>query len=203
MGNIESNMTEQTNKGNLHIYIGPMYAGKTTKLINTYEDCLEKEETTIILTHSSEVRYSIDKLSTHDQKKISCFKYESITEFMAEQKDVIEKSSTVLIDECQFFSDLPEILHLVNKLHKNVSIFGLDGDFQRNKFGHILDLIPHCDTIEKLTASCSICTVRYGYSSPAIFSHRTSTSNEQVLVGSQDTYQSLCRSCYNLCKSST
>ena len=35
MGNIESNMTEQTNKGNLHIYIGPMYAGKTTKLINT------------------------------------------------------------------------------------------------------------------------------------------------------------------------
>lgn len=200
MGNIDSKMTEQTNNGNLHIYIGPMYAGKTTKLINTYEECLDKEENTIILTHSSEVRYSIDKLSTHDQKKVSCFKSESIVEFMTEQKDTIEKSRTILIDECQFFSDLPKILHLVNELHKNVYIFGLDGDFQRNKFGQILDLIPHCDTIEKLSASCNMCTSNTGHSSPAIFSHRTSTSNEQVLVGSQDEYQSLCRSCYNLCK---
>ena len=42
MGNINSNMTEQTNHGKLHLFIGPMYSGKTSKLIEVYEDCIEK-----------------------------------------------------------------------------------------------------------------------------------------------------------------
>tara|TARA_R110002073_G_scaffold261525_2_gene424403 strand:- start:448 stop:1041 length:594 start_codon:yes stop_codon:yes gene_type:complete len=192
MGNINSNMTEQTNHGKLHLFIGPMYSGKTSKLIEVYEDCIENEEKCIILTHSSETRYSIDKLSTHDQKKVSCFKYENIIEFMNEQKDAIEQSSTILIDESQFFTDLTSVLKLVNQLHKRLFIFGLDGDFQRTKFGQILELVPHCDTIEKLTAVCNKCE------SPAIFSHRTTDSTQQVLVGSNESYNSLCRQCYNM-----
>jgi thymidine kinase len=191
MGNINSNMTEQTNHGSLQLFIGPMYAGKTSKLIDVYEDCVENEENCVILTHSTETRYSIDKLSTHDQKKVSCFKHESISEFMNKRKNDIEQCSTILIDESQFFTDLIDVLQLVNQLHKRVFIFGLDGDFQRNKFGQILDLIPHCDTIEKLHAKCNICD------SEAIFSHRITESNEQVLVGSNDAYHSLCRHCYN------
>jgi thymidine kinase len=192
MGNINSNMTESISHGKLHLFIGPMYSGKTSKLIELYEECIENEEKSIILTHSSETRYSMDKLSTHDQKMVSCFKYKSIIEFMNEQKDAIEQSSAILIDESQFFTDLTEVLKLVNQLHKRLFIFGLDGDFQRNKFGQILELIPHCDTIEKLTATCNKCD------SPAIFSHRTSNLTQQVLVGSNESYNSLCRQCYNM-----
>ena len=36
MGNINSNMTEQTNHGKLHLFIGPMYSGKTSKLIECF-----------------------------------------------------------------------------------------------------------------------------------------------------------------------
>jgi len=194
MGNTDSSiMNEQSKPGTLHIYIGPMYAGKTSKLIDTYEQSLQNEENSIILTHSSEVRYSIDQLSTHDQKKVSCFKYDNIQKFMNEQAETIDKCSTVLIDEAQFFPELKDVLYLVNVLHKDVYIFGLDGDFQRNKFGDILDLIPHCDSVEKLTANCNNCD------SPAIFSHRTCVSDEQVLVGSHDSYRPLCRKCYNRC----
>ncbi len=100
-------------------------------------------------------------------------------------------SNIILIDEGQFFTDLMEVLYLVNTLNKHVFIFGLDGDFKRNRFGQILDLIPHCDTVEKLTAVCNEC------SKTAIFSHRTNESSEQMLIGSQDVYQPLCRVCYN------
>ena len=191
MGNINSNMAERPNQGKLHLFIGPMYAGKTSKLIDVYEDCIENDEKCVILTHSTETRYSIDKLSTHDQKKVACFKHESIMEFMNEHNEIIEESNTILIDESQFFSDLIGVLRLVNMLHKRVFVFGLDGDFQQNKFGQILDLIPHCDTIEKLTAKCNMCEDQ------SIFSHRITESTEQVLVGSNDAYQSLCRHCYN------
>ena len=190
--NVISKMTESIHSGSLNIYIGPMYAGKTTKLIETYEECLNNDENVVVLTHSTENRYSVDKLSTHDQKKISCFKCDSIKSFISEHIDAIKESKFILIDEGQFFTDLMEILYLVNELNRNVFVFGLDGDFKRNKFGQISDLISHCDRIEKLHAVCGNC------SKPAIFSDRIVTSStEQVLVGSQDMYKPLCRECYN------
>ena len=91
MGNHNSKMSEsisqqeqeeQCVQGSLHVCIGPMYAGKTTKLIETYEDMLSEDKKTIVLTHSSEIRYSIEKLSTHDEQHISCFKYDSIDAFI-------------------------------------------------------------------------------------------------------------------------
>lgn len=198
MGNSQSSM--KSNNGYLNITIGPMYAGKTSKLIEIYENILDDEleklddeqKLPIVLTHSTELRYSIEKLSTHDKKQISCFKYDSIKTFMNEKKDeIINNTNDILIDEAQFFTDLMEILYIVEKLNKNVFVFGLDGDFKRNKFGNILDLIPFCDTITKLHANCTLCDNR------AIFSKRTTESDEQILIGKQDIYQPLCRKCYN------
>ena len=199
MGNHNSKMAESNSQeeqrmlqGSLHVCIGPMYAGKTSKLIETYEDMLSEDKKTIVLTHSSEIRYSIEKLSTHDEKHISCFKYGSIDAFIREKKEDIDSVDSILIDEAQFFPDLfDKVLYMVNKMNKHVYVFGLDGDFQRNKFGQVLDLIPQCDTVEKLHSTCNVCR------EPAIFSHRTCDSDEQVLVGSQDAYQPLCRQCYN------
>ena len=191
MGNNISTMTQSVPAGSLQLFVGPMYAGKTSKLIETYEECIDSENRVIVLTHSDEIRYSIDKLSTHDQKKIDCFKYDTITSFINEKADAIKECKVILIDEGQFFKDLLEILPLINQLHKHVYVFGLDGDFKRNKFGQILDLIPHCDRIQKLHAKCNVC------SNQAIFSHRTNDSSEQVLIGNESVYQPLCRDCYN------
>ena len=191
MGNDISKMTQTLPSGSLQLFVGPMYAGKTSKLIETYEECIDSDNRVIVLTHSDEIRYSIDKLSTHDQKKIDCFKYDTITSFINEKVDAIKECKVILIDEGQFFKDLLEILPLINQLHKHVYVFGLDGDFKRNKFGQILDLIPHCDRIEKLHAKCNVC------SNQAIFSHRTNDSSEQVLIGNENIYQPLCRECYN------
>lgn len=191
MGNDISTMTQSLPSGSLQLFVGPMYAGKTSKLIETYEECIDSENRVIVLTHSDEIRYSIDKLSTHDQKKIECFKYDTISSFINEKADAIKECKVILIDEGQFFKDLLEILPLINQLHKHVYVFGLDGDFKRNKFGQILDLIPHCDRIEKLHAKCNVC------SNQAIFSHRTNDSSEQVLIGNESVYQPLCRECYN------
>jgi thymidine kinase len=191
MGNDISTMTQSLPAGSLQLFVGPMYAGKTSKLIETYEECIDSDNRVIVLTHSDEIRYSIDKLSTHDQKKIECFKYDTISSFINEKADAIKECKVILIDEGQFFKDLLEILPLINQLHKHVYVFGLDGDFKRNKFGQILDLIPHCDRIEKLHAKCNVC------SNQAIFSHRTNDSSEQVLIGNESVYQPLCRECYN------
>jgi thymidine kinase len=188
MGNQTSTMN-QNNMGTLNLIIGCMYAGKTTRLIDTYNDALDNDENVIILTHSSENRYSIDEISTHDRKKISCVKYTSITSFMDNEKNAIESSDVILIDEGQFFDDLLQVLTFVEVNKKKVHVFGLDGDFKRNIFGKILELIPLCDSVEKITAECKC-------GEKALFSNRTINNESQVLVGSNDVYEPLCRKCY-------
>jgi thymidine kinase len=63
--------------------------------------------------------------------------------------------------------------------NKKVYLYGLDGDFNRNKFGQMLDLIPFCDNIQKLHAKCNSCNL------DAIFSHRITSESSQVVIGSE------------------
>ena len=35
-----------------------------------------------------------------------------------------------------------------------IVMYGLDGDFKRNVFGKLLNLIPHCDSMRKLMSIC-------------------------------------------------
>ena len=68
--NIQENIQQYQENGTLRLFVGPMYAGKTSKLIETYKEAIKNKQNVIVLTHSSEIRYSIDQLSTHDQKQI-------------------------------------------------------------------------------------------------------------------------------------
>ena len=77
------------------------------------------------------------------------------------------------------------------KWNKKIYICGLDGDFERKKFGSILDLIPLCDKVEKLSSLCSICKD----GAPGIFSLRLTKEKQQTLVGSNN-YIPVCRNCY-------
>ena len=74
---------------------------------------------------------------------------------------------------------------------KKIYICGLDGDFERKKFGQILNLIPLCDKVTKLTSLCSLCT----NGTAGIFSKRITCEKEQTVVGS-DNFIPVCRSCY-------
>ena len=57
----------------LHIVVGPMFAGKSTFLINTIESLKTKSNSDeiLIINHSSDKRYSTDSvICTHDNKKM-------------------------------------------------------------------------------------------------------------------------------------
>ena len=68
---------------------------------------------------------------------------------------------------------------------------GLDGDFQRNKFGKLLDLIPYANNVTKLNSLCALCK----NGKAGLFSHRISSETSQVVIGS-DNYKPVCRLCY-------
>jgi thymidine kinase len=172
--------------GYLELIFGPMFSGKTTRLIQHYKAYKFIEKKPVVINYSLDTRYSETALSSHDRVEIPCVFTSTLDKSMWIDADVI------LINEGQFFGDLVSmVMEMVESHNKKVHICGLDGDFRRQRFGSLLDLIPYADKVEKLSAFCGMC--RDG--TPAIFSHRVSTEVNQIVIGS-DNYIPLCRSCY-------
>jgi len=107
------------------------------------------------------------------------------------QELALKKVNVILINEGQFFPDLYEVVTDMLQNGKTIYISGLDGDFERKKFGQMIDLIPLCDKVSKLTSLCSLCK----NGTRGIFSMRLTKETEQTLVGS-DNYIPVCRNCY-------
>jgi thymidine kinase len=177
--------------GYLEMVIGPMFSGKTTWLIEKYKSYTYIGKKVLVINYSADIRYSTTMLSSHDRIEIPCV----FSSLICDDSDVwnaVKDADVILINEGQFFSDLiGSVRMMVDTMNKHVFISGLDGDFRREKFGDILDLIPICDKVEKLSALCAIC--RNG--TPAIFSKRLTDESNQVVIGS-DNYKPLCRNCY-------
>ena len=181
--------------GYLELILGPMFSGKTSKILDLYKQCEFSNIPVVVINHTSDKRYSENMLSTHDLKMIPCIQASSLFDAMEilEIKNKINDATVILINEGQFFNDLYEWTEMmVETNHKEIYICGLDGDFNRNKFGQILDLIPLCDKVTKLKSLCSMCK----NGTKALFSLRVTEEKEQVLIGS-DCYKPVCRACYN------
>ncbi len=182
--------------GYLEIILGPMFSGKTSRIINLYKQYKILDTNVLVINHTSDNRYGSDvNLYSHDNIKIFCYKYNYIKDMINSHFDLLNKSNVViLINEGQFFEDLyNSVDYLVNIMNQHVYVCGLDGDYKTNKFGQIIDLIPKCDKVYKLTSICSECND----GTKAIFSHRKTIEKQQKIIGS-DNYQPLCRKCYNL-----
>ena len=179
--------------GYLDITVGPMFSGKTKKLIRTYRNYEEKN--IVAINHSLDTRYMDNAICSHDLDFIPCIMIDNIYDVWYDKNhvyhDMLERSSHILINEAQFFDRLCEVVVSMLKCGKKVFIYGLDGDFQQEKFGEILDLIPHCDTIEKLRGFCNNCDNR------SIYTKRLEENNKQVVIGN-DNYAPRCRRCNNV-----
>ena len=191
------------NNSYLELIVGPMYSGKSSRLVEVYNQCIFCNISVTVINHSIDNRYDDKLMSTHDLVKIPCIKtthlgntwYHRDTDTYykenLENHIKIRNSDVILINEGQFFDDLYSTVTDMLTYNKRVYICGLDSDFERKKFGQILDLIPVCDKIVKLTSLCSKCK----NGTPAIFSMRLTQEKQQTLVGS-DNYIPVCRKCF-------
>jgi len=188
---------QQQQESYLELFIGSMKSGKTTALIEIYKKCQFCNIRVAVINHSTDKRYDETLLSSHDKIMIPCIQTDTLNQIWNNQESehyqVLKNAEVILINEGQFFNDLYSCVEDMLIKNKKVYIAGLDGDFERKKIGQMLDLIPLCDKVTKLTSFCSIC--RDG--THGIFSHRLTHEKTQIVVGS-DNYIPVCRSCYIL-----
>ena len=193
----------------LHITLGCMYASKTSSLIRKYNTL----KNVIVLDYDTERqdKFYQGELVNHNGVSIPCIKcsklydildiykkrgnfqisheFDPLNDYalareMHSTRDAVFNSRHIMINEAQFYPDLVEFVNEFSQ--KNIYIYGLDGDFKQEKIGYILDLIPLCDTVTKLRATCAC-------GESAIFSKRLTQETDQYLPNAQ--YIPVCRKC--------
>ena len=174
--------------GSIEVICGSMFSGKTEELIRRMKRAQFAKQKVEIYKPCVDVRYSEDKVVSHDFHSIPSTPIDSPAKMLELSSDV----EVVGVDEAQFFdSSIVEVVQSLANKGIRVIIAGLDTDFLGKPFGPMPALMAVAEDIQKVHAICVKC------GSPANHSHRLSKSEELVLLGEKDEYEPLCRHCYN------
>lgn len=103
--------------------------------------------------------------------------------------EILMRYDVIGIDEIGMFDDVLECDEWAN-LGKRVVCCGIIGDYKLNNFRNVHMLLPRCDGIRHQNAVCNRC----GRSAP--FTKRISDETESLVIGGDDKYIALCRTCY-------
>lgn len=176
----------------LDIILGPMFAGKSSRILSIESRYASLGLRVLILKHIGDVRYGEhDDVITHDRRRVPCRR---ILNFNEIEEETLQRFDVVIVDEAHFFPGLVGFVGRVVEQHrKALFLVGLDGDSNRRPFGELLECIPLADRVERITAFCRRCA----NGTPGLFSYRIQgPHDQQVIVGGVGMYETLCRRCY-------
>lgn len=185
---LEKDQNNSQRTGWIEVVCGSMFSGKTEELIRRLNRARIAKQKVEIFKPKVDTRYDETDVVSHDSKAIASIPVENASQILFYTDDF----EVVGIDEAQFFGD--ELLSVCNELAnrgKRVIVAGLDMDFQGKPFGSIPALLATAEYVTKVHAICMRC------GNLANYSHRTVKNDKLVMLGETDSYEPLCRHCYN------
>lgn len=179
----------------LRYIIAPMSAGKSTALLQTSYNYIQRGYKTLVLTSALDDRYGTGKVTSRigiDCDAIIIPKDDlSVIQYCIEQIKTDVKIQAVFVDECQFLSteQIDLLSDIVDNLDIPVFCYGIRTDFMSNLFTGSLRLFEIADTIEELKNICKC-------GGKAVMNARLVDSTEKVFIGGNESYDSMCRKCW-------
>jgi len=184
-------------KGKLTVIAGPMFSGKTGKLVAMMEVFITMGHKVLVVKPSKDNRYGgLPEIHSHDHKTAIAMTIEgnSVPEVL--EKILKTKADKVIFDEVQFF-EKEKILKIITTLKKkgvHVIASGLLYDYKRAPFGATPELMGLADEHLELMAICQKC------GSLARHSARVKGGKSVVDVGAADKYIATCEKCHRIYK---
>lgn len=171
----------------LTLVIGPMFSGKTIRLVLKCEEAEIAGLRCCIVKYVGDTRYSVDKVITHGKVVSQCKDIISTDDL---ETVAFDDFDSILVDEIQFYKNVSAILKWL-KAGKEVFCAGLNGDSQGVPWPNVSFLTPYATKIKLLYAVCRKC-----FKKNAV---RTCSKEEmkegQVRIGAEGEYYTLCIPC--------
>lgn len=185
-----------------------MNSGKTLRLLTMAYNFEENNIPFLTLKPSADTRDGKHIIKSRVGLKRECVVVtpdidllEAVTEYNKILTSQLSKLEWILVDECQFLTEeqVDQLAQIVDKLDVDVMCFGLRTDFQTKLFPASKRLMEIADDIEEIKSRCScgrktVVNARFDEKGEIVL------YGNQVVVGGNKLYTSLCRNCFNQLK---
>ena len=180
----------------LHFIYSTMNAGKSTALLQTSHGYRERGLETMVFTSSKDDRYGKSEVVSRVGLRSAAYTYDESDNIyeMVQNENEKNKLSCILIDESQFLTkaQVEQLGKIVDELNITVMAFGIRTDFQGELFEGSKYLLAWADRLKELRAVChcgskATMIVRVSEDGSII------RSGDQVEIGGNERYHSLCR----------
>ncbi|QGM81087.1 thymidine kinase [Otariodibacter oris] len=183
----------------LYFYYSSMNAGKSAMLLQSSYNYQERGMNTLVYTAAIDSRYGVGKVASRIGISQDANLFYPTSDLFQEVCEHVKQQTLhcILIDEAQFLTkdQVYQLTEVVDKLNIPVLCYGLRTDFQAELFEGSKYLLAWADQLEELKTICycgrkANFVIRMNEKGEAI------SSGEQIQIGGNDTYLSVCRRHY-------
>ena len=183
----------------LYYRYSTMNAGKSIELIKVAYNYEERGKNVLTLIPAVDDRYGIGVITSRigvQREAIVVNDDTNILELYMRENEK-HKIDCVLIDECQFLKKhhVQELVEIVDSCEVPVLAYGLKNDFRNELFEGSYYMLIYADKIEEIKTICWC--VRKATMVARVVDGQIVKQGEQVVIGGNDMYVSLCRKHYN------
>ena len=183
----------------LYYRYSTMNAGKSIELIKVAYNYEERPKQVLTLIPSVDDRYGVGVITSRigiQREALVVNEDTNILELYIRENEK-RKIDCVLIDECQFLKKhhVQELVEIVDSCDVPVLAYGLKNDFRNELFEGSYYMLIYADKIEEIKTICWC--GRKATMVARVIDGRVVKQGEQVVIGGNDMYVSLCRKHYN------
>ena len=165
------------------IFTGPMFGGKTTRLLAALDRYRHQKKEILLFKPNSDERYDTKTVITHNGTKWDCKRVTTGDEILSLSQD----AEIVAVDEVFMIPGATQALVDLYLQGKTILVSSLQLSYEPLPLPEISQLMPYATKIEVCPAVCTRCE------NDAYYTRRKkSITNEQIEVGGANEYEPLC-----------
>lgn len=179
----------------LYFRYSAMNAGKTTQLLQVKFNYEERGQVVFVLKPAIDKRDGTGKIKSRIGLECDAVVFDNKTNILELIKNSLktQKINCIIIDEAQFLTreQVLQLCSVIDDLNIPAMAYGLRSDFQGNLFPGSEALLALSDSIEELKTICWC--GKKAIMNTRICNGKAIYQGEQVQIGGNETYISLCR----------
>lgn len=182
--------------GKLILITGPMFAGKTTKLLNEISSAMKKKKKTILFKSAVDNRYSKTDVVSHDGLRLDAKILPEGKKCAVVLRRAAQKYDVIGIDEGHFWEDTEGLAQVLSDISKDSVVYvsmlnrnSINGD----RFNLAKNLAASADNVHLINSKCAKCAKK------ATFTQRVAkyqNYSNAAMVGGSESYEARCQKCF-------
>ncbi len=169
------------------VYCGPMWAGKTTRLLSDLDRLKLQRRDFVAFKPAIDVRYGTGEIVSHSGWHVKACTVKTGFDMLAVLEASDKMPQVVAVDEAFMIKDVAESLIWLYTRGTTIVVSSLDMSYTCKPFHEVEKMLPWATRIEKCVAVCTECgqDARYTHKKVVV-------DDEEIQVGGAELYEPRC-----------